>query len=111
MTNDAIVEPEAKPPANSARGQVWRVIVLAMIAGYVDSYVFVNYQVFASFMSGNTTQAGMLAGQMELAEAAHSFLPIPLFVVGILVGALLGHSSPRHLLSWLFGLIATLLAV
>jgi uncharacterized membrane protein YoaK (UPF0700 family) len=99
------------PSEDTARALGWRAAVLALIAGYVDSYAFVNYKVYTSFMSGNTTQAGLLAGQEKLAEAGLNVLPIPLFVVGIVAGAFLVHSSSRPPLSWLFGLVAALLTV
>jgi uncharacterized membrane protein YoaK (UPF0700 family) len=52
--------------------------VLALIAGYVDAYTFLNYQVYGSFMSGNTTQTGLHAGQGGFAVAGYNLLPIPL---------------------------------
>jgi uncharacterized membrane protein YoaK (UPF0700 family) len=82
-----------------------------VIAGYIDSYVFLNYKVYGSFMSGNTTQTGLQTGQGRLAEAGLDLLPIPLFVAGVFVGTLLVHSSLIYRLSWLFGSVATLLAV
>jgi len=85
--------------------------VLALIAGYVDAYAFLSYQSYASFMSGNTTQTGLQLGQGQLATAGHDLLPLPPFVVGVFVGTLLLHSSRRHPLRQLFGLVAGLLAV
>jgi uncharacterized membrane protein YoaK (UPF0700 family) len=98
-------------PRDSARAQGGLATVLALISGYVDSYVFWNYKVFASFMSGNTTLTGMQAGQANFAEAGHNILPIPLFVVGVFAGTFLGHSSLRHQLRRQMGLVAALLAV
>src|SRR5262245_12473525 len=40
--------------------------VLALLAGYVDAYVFISYKSYASFMSGNTTQTGLQLGQGQL---------------------------------------------
>jgi len=40
---------------SAVRGQEARAAVLALIAGYIDSYTLLNYKVYASFMSGNTT--------------------------------------------------------
>ena len=55
------------PPSTSlSREQAWLLAVLALIAGYVDAYTFLNYQVYGSFMSGNTTQAGLNAGEGDL---------------------------------------------
>ncbi|HTU16923.1 MAG TPA: YoaK family protein [Gemmataceae bacterium] len=85
-------------------------VVLALIAGYIDSYTLLNYEVYASFMSGNTTQAGLRAGQGRLTEAGYHLLPIPLFVIGIIVGTFLLHSGLHHPLRLLCELVATLLA-
>jgi uncharacterized membrane protein YoaK (UPF0700 family) len=73
----------------SARMQVWRAAGRALISGYVDSYTLLNFGVYASFMSGNTTSAGLHIGQANLAAAEHRLLPIPFFVLGIFVGRLL----------------------
>jgi uncharacterized membrane protein YoaK (UPF0700 family) len=98
-------------PPEAATLNSWLVVILALIAGYVDSYAFLNYKVYASFMSGNTTQTGLQTGQEKLAEAGLDLLPIPLFVAGVFVGTFLMHSGLRQRLSWLFGLVAALLAV
>jgi uncharacterized membrane protein YoaK (UPF0700 family) len=93
------------------RAQAGRAAVLALIAGYVDCYSLLNYQTFASFMSGNTTQAALHAGRGEYAAAAHSLLPIPLFVVGVFAGTCLLQSSQHRQSRRLFALVAALLAV
>jgi len=80
-----------------------------LIAGYIDSYAFLNYKVFASFMSGNTTFGGLEAGQASFAEAAHDLLPVPFFVVGVFLGTFLVHSSVRQQLRLLFALVVALL--
>ena len=99
------------PSQDSARAHGRLAAVLALIAGYVDCYGFLNYKVYASFMSGNTTQTGLQSGQANLAQAGHNLLPIPFFVVGVFVGTLLAHSRLRYQLRWLVGLVAALLAV
>ena len=81
--------------------QGWRAAGRALISGYVDSYTLLNFGVYASFMSGNTTSAGLHAGHAKFALAAHSLLPIPFFVLGIFIGTLLvlaklNHVSPSH---------------
>ena len=81
-----------------------------MIAGYIDSYSLLNYKVYASFMSGNTTQTGLHAGRGELLEAGHNLLPIPLFVIGIFIGTYLYHSGLRHAFRWLCAMVILLLA-
>lgn len=108
----ADMEDHRLPPSqNSARTGASLVAVLALTAGYVDSFVLQKYMVFASFMSGNTTQTGLQAGQAQFAEAGQDLLPIPLFVAGVFVGTLLLHSGMRYQLRWLLGLVAALLAV
>ena len=84
------------PSQTSARVQGGQAAVLALIAGYIDSYTLLNYKVYASFMSGNTTQTGLGAGQGRLAEAAHHLLPIPLFLIGVFVGTFLLLGGLRH---------------
>jgi uncharacterized membrane protein YoaK (UPF0700 family) len=39
----------------------------------VDSYALLNFGVFASFMSGNTTSGGLQAGQGKLAICRAGF--------------------------------------
>ena len=81
--------------------QGWRAAGRALIAGYVDSYTLLKFGVYASFMSGNTTSAGLHAGHVRFALAGHSLFPIPFFVLGIFIGTLLhlanlNHGFPRH---------------
>jgi uncharacterized membrane protein YoaK (UPF0700 family) len=84
---------------------------LALISGYVDSYTLLKFGVFASFMSGNTTTGGSLAGQAKLAAAGHSLLPIPFFLLGIFLGTLIVEADQRHELHRLFALVAGMLTV
>ena len=95
----------------SARVQAWRAAGRALISGYVDSYSLLNFRVYASFMSGNTTSAGLQAGHAKLAAAAHSLLPIPFFVLGIFMGTLLVQANPHHELPRHSLLVAALLTV
>lgn len=85
--------------------------VLALISGYIDAYAFVNYKVFASFMSGNTTQTGLNAGEGHVVVSGHNLLPIPAFVVGVFAGTLLLQSGLRRATRWLFASVAGLLAL
>jgi len=75
------------------------------------SYTPLNFGVYASFMSGNTTSAGLHVEQSNLAAAEHSLLPIPFFVLGIFVGTLLIRPEPHHSLTRLSLLVATMLTV
>lgn len=91
--------------------------LLAMVAGYVDAYAVLSYGVYASFMSGNTTQTGLMVGQFNWLVAARDFLPIPFFVLGVFAGTLIGESGSgrrppwRLLLVTVMGLLALAIAV
>jgi uncharacterized membrane protein YoaK (UPF0700 family) len=95
----------------TASQQGWRAGGLALISGYVDSYALVKFGVYASFMTGNTTSAGMHAGQYNLAAAGHSLLPIPMFLLGVLAGTFLLQVDRRRALPQLSVLVAAMLAV
>src|SRR5271165_698193 len=86
-------------------------LVRALISGYVDSYALLNFGVYASFMTGNTTTGGLHAGQANLAAAGHSLLPIPFFLLGILAGSLVVRLDQHHALRRISLLVAAMLAV
>jgi uncharacterized membrane protein YoaK (UPF0700 family) len=86
-----------------------RALVRVLIAGYVDAYALLNFGVYASFMTGNTTSGGVHAGQGKLAAAGHSLLPIPCFLAGILAGTLLLHADQTRALRRNSVLVAALL--
>lgn len=88
-----------------------RALARVLIAGYVDAYALLNFGVFASFMTGNTTTGGMYAGQGNLAAAGHSLLPIPFFLLGILAGTLLVQIDRRTALRHISFLVAAMLAL
>jgi len=69
---------------------------LALIAGCVDLVAyFVLYHVFTAHMSGNTVRAAASAEQQDWMKAAIHALPIPLFVIGVMLGVLIGNLSGR----------------
>jgi uncharacterized membrane protein YoaK (UPF0700 family) len=82
-------------PQNTARVQWWGAAGRALVSGYVDSYTLLNFGVYASFMSGNTTTAGLQAGLAKPGLAGHNLLPIPFFVLGIFIGVLLVLANPN----------------
>src|SRR2546428_13015436 len=47
----------------AAQAQARLAAGLAMIAGYMDAYGYITFKTYVSFISGNTTQTGYLAGQ------------------------------------------------
>jgi uncharacterized membrane protein YoaK (UPF0700 family) len=69
---------------------------LALVSGYVDAYALMNFGVFASFMSGNTTTGGAQAGHGSFAAAGHDLLPIPFFVLGIFCGTLIPRNEQQR---------------
>ena len=95
----------------TAQTHEWLAIVLAMIAGYVDAYGFVNYRAYMSFMSGNTTQSGLRIGQGDFPGAIPTLLAIVAFVFGVFAGTMLIFSGIRQSRRLTFGSIAALLAI
>jgi len=81
---------------------------LALIAGYVDAYSLRAFHTYVSFMSGNTTELGSMAGQGRL--VAGSAVAILFFVWGSVAGTYLAHSRLRHSRQLFFGVVAALLA-
>lgn len=97
---------------------MWRAMTLVIIAGFVDAVGFLALAgTFVAFMSGNTSAGGALAGTFDVARAARQLFPLPFFVAGIYVGALVVQASPpqaQHrryamVLAVEFGLIALVL--
>jgi uncharacterized membrane protein YoaK (UPF0700 family) len=95
----------------AATPRIWTPATLALISGYVDSFALSRFGVYASFMSGNTTQTGLHFGHGRFAEAGHDLLPIPLFVLGVFVGTLLAHQSLRYEFRRQLFIVAGLVAI
>ena len=87
------------------------VLVLTMIAGYIDAYGFLSYTTYVSFMSGNTTQSGFLLARGSVASAVPALLAIVFFVFGVFAGTLLIQSGSHHSTRLVLGVVATLLVV
>ncbi len=86
-------------------------MVVAMVAGYVDAYGYISYRTYLSFMSGNTTQSGLLIGKINFPGAAPTLLAILSFVVGVFAGTLLIISEAPQSHRCTFGLVAGLLSI
>jgi uncharacterized membrane protein YoaK (UPF0700 family) len=85
-------------------------IFLALIAGYLDGYGLFVLGTYVSFMSGNTTFAGLMSGQGNFHAALPSAIAVLFFVTGSFLGNLLSQSRLRYSHRLIFGVIAVLLA-
>ena len=66
----------------------WLAVVLAWVGGAVDAIGFLTLtNLFTSHMSGNSAALGAYLGVGQGAEALRRLTPIPLFVLGVAVGA------------------------
>ena len=84
---------------------------LSALAGFVDATGFLNLGgFFVSFMSGNTTRFAVGLAQGAGAAAIAGGL-IALFVLGVIVGTLLGHVAGKPRAPVLIGFVAALLAL
>jgi uncharacterized membrane protein YoaK (UPF0700 family) len=86
-------------------------ICLALVAGYVDGYGLHVLNNYVSFMSGNTTFAGLEAGQGKFMAALPPSLAIAGFLLGSFAGSWISHSEYRSARRLLFGISAGLLAL
>jgi uncharacterized membrane protein YoaK (UPF0700 family) len=86
-------------------------ICLALVAGYVDGYGLRVLNTYVSFMSGNTTFAGLEAGQGKLMAALPASLAIAGFLAGSFAGNWVSHSEYRQTRRWLCSISAGLLAL
>jgi uncharacterized membrane protein YoaK (UPF0700 family) len=83
---------------------------LALVAGYVDGYALRVFGIYVSFMSGNTTLAGLESGQGHFLTALVPTLAIAGFIVGSFIGNWLAHSQVRNPQRLLFLAAAVLIA-
>jgi uncharacterized membrane protein YoaK (UPF0700 family) len=94
-------------PALTLHAQERIAALLAMVAGFVDAYGYLTYHTYVSFMSGNTTQAGLSTGARDLA-AFPMLLAILSFIAGIAIGTLVGRAYRSRRIG--LGLVAVLFA-
>ena len=85
-------------------------ITLVLVAGYVDGYALRVFGIYVSFMSGNTTLAGIESGQGHFLIALIPTVTIAGFVLGSFVGNWFAHSQLRHSQRFLFIASAVLIA-
>jgi uncharacterized membrane protein YoaK (UPF0700 family) len=84
---------------------------LALVAGYVDGYALHVLNNYVSFMSGNTTFAGLTTGQGNFAAALPPGVAVAGFLTGSFAGSWLSHSGCRQSRRLLFAVSAGLLAL
>jgi uncharacterized membrane protein YoaK (UPF0700 family) len=84
-------------------------ILLAFIAGYIDSTGFIKWKTYVSFMSGNTTQLGFNLAQKNFRVALPAATAIGLFVTGIFFGTCLSLSVKYRSRLIPFSIVAGLL--
>lgn len=82
--------------------------VLAMIAGYVDAYGYITYRTFVSFMSGNTTVAGMRLGEGHWSTALPPLVAIVAFVTGGAIGSAVRHAREPQARRFEFAAVAVI---
>src|SRR5271163_4344970 len=85
-------------------------VFLALVAGYLAGYGLLFLKTYVSFMSGNTTFAGLKSGQGNFDAALPSAIAIVFFVTGSFLGNLFTQSRLRHSHRLIFGVIAGWLA-
>ena len=85
-------------------------VFLALVAGYLDGYGLRVLGTYVSFMSGNTTFAGLKSGQGNFQVALPSAIAVLSFVTGSFLGNLFSQSRLRYSHRLAFGAIAVLLA-
>jgi uncharacterized membrane protein YoaK (UPF0700 family) len=68
-------------------------VFLALVAGYLDGYGLLVLGTYVSFMSGNTTLAGLKSGQGNFQAALPSAIAVLSFVTGSFLGNLFSQSS------------------
>jgi uncharacterized membrane protein YoaK (UPF0700 family) len=72
-------------------------LALAAVGGAVDGVGFlVLHHLFTAHMSGNSIAAAAYAGLADWELAAHRFFPIPVFVAGVVLGALVRGVPTRN---------------
>lgn len=94
-----------------AQTERWVAISLALVAGYVDAYSLRAFAVYVSFMSGNTTQTGLMIGQWTFMAALPTVIAILCFLAGSIAGTLLTSSKIRYARRLLLGAVLMTLAV
>jgi uncharacterized membrane protein YoaK (UPF0700 family) len=98
-----------KPVPESERNRKRLAMCLSLTAGYLDGYGLLVLGTYVSFMSGNTTAAGVRTGQTDLSLVVSPVIAIAAFLAGSFAGNVVAYSGLRHVHRVLFGVVAALL--
>ena len=71
-------------------------VFLALVAGYLDGYGLRVLGTYVSFMSGNTTFAGLKSGEGNFQATLPSAIAVLSFVTGSFLGNLFSQSRFRY---------------
>ncbi len=86
-------------------------VSLAAVAGFLDGYAYLAYKTYVSFMSGNTTLAGLKSGQALFPAVLPAGTAIACFLGGSFAGTWVAASKTAQAHRFLFGAAAVLLAL
>jgi uncharacterized membrane protein YoaK (UPF0700 family) len=106
----AVTERLPQKRGTNERPELMVAVCLGLIAGYVDACGIRAFGAYVSFMSGNTTQTGVMTGQGQVAGALPFAVAIVSFVGGSFGGTWITQSRLREPRALLFGATAVLLA-
>jgi uncharacterized membrane protein YoaK (UPF0700 family) len=86
-----------KPDVEILPSAYGRSFPLAWVAGYVDAVGFLTLAgLFVAHMSGNTVRLGVFIGDGDWSFAAQRFVPIVVFVLGVMGGIALVEALQRR---------------
>lgn len=79
------------------REKAWLAILLAWVAGSVDVIGYLMlFHLFTAHMSGNSVATGAYLGRHQWGAALYRAFPIPLFVIGVALGATITETAARR---------------
>lgn len=88
------------------REKAWLAVLLAWVAGIVDAVGYLTlFRLFTAHMSGNSVELGLRLGQGDWGEALRRAVPVPLFVLGVALGAALSEAAARRGVRSTFALV------
>ncbi|HWG42715.1 MAG TPA: YoaK family protein, partial [Gemmataceae bacterium] len=94
------------------REKAWLALVLALVAGCIDAVGYmVLVKLFTAHMSGNSAAAAVYTGEGSGTKAFHRAFPIPIFILGVAIGAALSETLARSGLRRIFTVAVTLEAI